>query len=159
MSLPTVASWPPYRFLRRQVRWSGISHLLKNFPHFVVIHTVKGFNVIKEADVFLESFCFFDDSMEVGNLISGSSAFSQSSLKIWKFLIHILLKSSLESVVPPTHLFFLNFVAFIFDVKSKKNHHPYWFQVTLTPIFKISYLKFKFKTFYVNFCVWYKTVI
>ena len=63
------------------------SHLLKNFPQFVVIHTVKGFGVVHEAevDVFLESSCFFGDPTDVGNLISGSSAFSKSSVNIWKF--------------------------------------------------------------------------
>ena len=85
----TVAFWPTYRFLRRQVRWSGIPISLKNFPQFVVIHTVKGFNVANEAevDVFLESSCFFDDPADVDNLISGSPAFSKSSLNIWKFSV------------------------------------------------------------------------
>ena len=75
------------------------SHLFKNFPQFVVIHTVKGFGIVNEAkvDVFLEFFCFFDDPMDVGNLISGSSGFSKSSLNMWKFLVHILLKPSLEN--------------------------------------------------------------
>ena len=74
------------------------SHLLKNFTQFVVIHTVKGFGVVNEAeaDVFQELSCFFDDPSDVGNLISGSSAFSKSSLYIWKFLVHILLKASLK---------------------------------------------------------------
>ena len=69
------------------------SLLLKNFPQFVVIHTVKGFGVVNKAevDVFLELFCFFYDPMDVGNLISGSSAFSKSSLNIWKFSVYILL--------------------------------------------------------------------
>ena len=69
------------------------SHLLKNFPQFAVIHTVKGFGVVSKAevDVFLELFLFFDDPMDAGNLISGSSAFSKSSLNIWKFTVHILL--------------------------------------------------------------------
>ena len=73
-------------------------HLLKNFPQFVVIHTVKGFGVVNEAeiDVFLELCCFFDDPMDVDNLISGSSAFSKSSLHIWKFSVHILLNPSLK---------------------------------------------------------------
>ena len=72
------------------------SHLLKNFPQFVVIHTVKGFGVVNETevDVFLEFSCFFDDPTDVGNLISCSSAFSKSSLNIWKFSIHVLLKPS-----------------------------------------------------------------
>ena len=74
------------------------SHMLKNFPQFVVIHTVKGFAIVNKAeiDVFLELACFFDDPADVGNLISGSSAFSKSSLNIWKFLVHILSKPSLE---------------------------------------------------------------
>ena len=74
------------------------SHILKNFPQFVVIHTVKGFSIVKEADVFLEFSCFFYDPTYVGNLISGSSAFSKSSLNIWKFSVHVLLKPSLENI-------------------------------------------------------------
>ena len=75
------------------------SHLFKNFLQFVVTHTVKGFDIVNKAemDVFLELSCFFYDLTNVGNLISGSSAFSKSSLNIWKFLVHILLKSSLEN--------------------------------------------------------------
>ena len=75
------------------------SHLLKNFPQFVVIHTVKCFGVVSKAevDVFLELSCFFDDSTDVGNLMSGSSAFSKSSLNIWKFTVHVLLKPGLEN--------------------------------------------------------------
>ena len=75
------------------------SHLLKNFPQFVVIHIVKGFSVVNEAkvDVLLELSCFLYDPMDVGNLISGSSAFSKSSLNIWKFSVHILLKPGLEN--------------------------------------------------------------
>ena len=74
-------------------------HLLKNFPQFVAIHTVKGFGIVNKAeiDVFQELSCFFDDTTDVGNLISGSSTFSKSSLNIWKFTVHILLKSSLEN--------------------------------------------------------------
>ena len=74
------------------------SHLL-NFPQFVVIYTVKSFGIVNEAevDVFLELSCFFDDPTDAGNLISGSSAFSKSSLNIWKFLVHVLLKPSLEN--------------------------------------------------------------
>ena len=74
------------------------SHLFKNFPQFIVIHTVNGFGTVNKADVevFLELFCFFDDSMDVGNLIFVSSAFSKSSLIIWKFSVHILLKPALE---------------------------------------------------------------
>ena len=75
------------------------SHLLKNFPENVVMYTLKGFGVISKAevDVFLELFCFFDDPKNVGNLISGSSAFPKSSLNIWKFTVHVLLKPSLEN--------------------------------------------------------------
>ena len=99
----TVASWQAYRFVRRQVRWSGILslriHLFKNFPQFVVIHTVKGFGVINKAEVhvFLELSCFFYDPMDVGNLIFDSSAFSKTSLNIWKFTVHVLLKPGLEN--------------------------------------------------------------
>ena len=75
------------------------SHLLKNFPQFVVIYTVKGFGVINKAevDVFLEFSCFFDDPGDVGNLISGSSAFSKTSLNIRDFAVHVLLKPGLEN--------------------------------------------------------------
>ena len=80
-----------------QVVW--YSHLFQNFPQFVVIHTVKGFGIVNksEVDVFLELSCFFDDQMDVGNLISGSSAFSKSSLNIWKFMVYVLLKPGLEN--------------------------------------------------------------
>ena len=65
------------------------SHLLKNFPQFIVIHTVKGFGIVKaEIDVFLELSGFFNDAADVGNLVSGSSAFSKTSLNIWKFTVH-----------------------------------------------------------------------
>ena len=75
------------------------SHLLKNFPQFIVTHTVKGFGIVNKAeiDVFLELSCFFDDAMDVGSLISGSSAFSKSSLDIWKFTVHLRLKPGLEN--------------------------------------------------------------
>ena len=75
------------------------SHLVKNFPQFAVIHTVKGFGVVNKAeiDVFLELSHFFDDPTDIGNLVSGSSAFSKFSLNIWKFTVHVLLKSGLEN--------------------------------------------------------------
>ena len=75
------------------------SHLLKNFPQFVMIHITKGLGIVSKAeiDVFLELSCFFNDPMDAGNLISGSSAFLKSSLNIWKFLVHILLKPGLEN--------------------------------------------------------------
>ena len=75
------------------------SNLFQNFPQFIVIHTVKGFGIVNKAeiDVFLELFCFFDDPADVGNLISVSSAFSKSTLNIWKSMIHVLLKPGLEN--------------------------------------------------------------
>ena len=80
-----------------QVVW--YSHLLKNFPQFVVIHRVKDFGIVNKAeiDVFLELSCFFDDLTDVGSVISGSSAFSKTSLNIRKFMVHILLKPGLEN--------------------------------------------------------------
>ena len=76
------------------------AHLLKNFPHFIVTHTVISFGIINEAeiDVFLELSCFFDDPVDAGNLIFGSSAFSKSNLNIWKFMVHVLLKPGLENL-------------------------------------------------------------
>ena len=76
------------------------SHLFKNFPQFVVIHTVKGFDEVSQAevDIFLEISCFFNDPMYVGNLIFSSSAFSKSNLTIWKFTIQVLLKPGLENI-------------------------------------------------------------
>ena len=75
------------------------SHLLQNCPQFIVVHTVKGFDIVNKAeiDVFLELPCFCDDPADVGNLISGSSAFSKTTLNIWKFMVHILLKPGLEN--------------------------------------------------------------
>ena len=75
------------------------SHLFQNFPQCIVIHTVKSFGIVNKAeiDVFLELSCFYHDPADVGNLISGSSAFSKSSLNIWKFVVHILLKPGLEN--------------------------------------------------------------
>ena len=75
------------------------SHLLKNFLQFLVIHTDKGFGIVNKAevDVFLELSCFLDDPTDVGNLISGFSAFSKTSLNIWKFTVHVLLKTGLEN--------------------------------------------------------------
>ena len=75
------------------------SHLFQNFPQFIVIHTVKGSGIVNKAeiDVFLELSCFFYDPVDVGSLISGSSAFSKTSLNIWKFTVHVLLKTGLEN--------------------------------------------------------------
>ena len=75
------------------------SHLFQNFPQFLVIHTVKGFGIVNKAeiDVFLELSCFFHDPVDIGNLISGSSAFSKTSLNIWEFTLHVLLKPGLEN--------------------------------------------------------------
>ena len=100
MLVLTVASWPAYRFLRRQVKCSGIPISLRIF-HNLLWSTVKGFRVVNEENVFcflffLEFPCFFYDPTKVGNLFSGSSAFSKSNLYIWKFLVHILMKLILE---------------------------------------------------------------
>ena len=94
----TIASWPAYRFLRRQVRWSG-SPISWRIFQFVVTHMVKGFKIVNESetDVFLELSWFFYDPTDVCNLISVSSAFFKSSLNIWKFLVHVLLKPNLEN--------------------------------------------------------------
>ena len=103
----TVGSLPAYRFLKRQVRWSGITISLRIFHSLfwstqsksLLIHTVKVFGTVSKAevDIFLELCCFFDDTMGVCNFISGSSAFSKSSLSIWKFMVLILLKPGLEN--------------------------------------------------------------
>ena len=91
------SSWPAHRFLRKYVRWSGIPISLRIF-HSLRWSTVKGSGIVNKAvDVFLEFFCFFDDPVDVGNLISGSSAFSKSSLKTWKFTVHVVLKPGLEN--------------------------------------------------------------
>ena len=92
----TVASWSTYRFLRRQVRWSGIPISFRIFQ-FAVIHTVKGFGIANKADVdvFLELSYFFDDPVDIGNSISGSSAFYKISLNICKFRVYMLLKPGL----------------------------------------------------------------
>ena len=76
------------------------SHLFQNFPQFIVVHTVKGFGIVNKAeiDVFLELSCFFNAPVDVGNLISGLSAFSETSLNIWKFTVHVLLKPNLENL-------------------------------------------------------------
>ena len=75
------------------------SHLFQNFPQFIVIHTVKGFGIVSQAeiDVFLELSCFFDDPADVGNLLSGSSAFSKTSLNIREFMVHVMMKPGLEN--------------------------------------------------------------
>ena len=77
------------------------SQLFQNFPQFIVIHTVKGFGIVSKAeiDVFLELSCFFNDPAVVGDLISGSSAFSKTSLNIWKFMVHVFLKPGLENFI------------------------------------------------------------
>ena len=97
MSSSNCCSWPAYRFLRRQVKWSSIPISLRIFQ-FVVIYTVRDLSIVNEAevDVFLEFPCFLCDPTDVGNLISDSSAFSKPSLYTWKFLIHVLLKPSLK---------------------------------------------------------------
>ena len=111
-----VASWPAYRFLRRQVRRSGIPISWRNF-HSLLICTVKSFHIVNKAevDVFLAFSCFFCDPVVTGNLIFGSSAFSKSSLHIWTFLIHILLKPSLK-----------NFELYFTSMWNKHNYAVVW---------------------------------
>ena len=91
----TVASWPAYRFFKRQVRW--YSHLFQNFQVYCDPH--KGFGIVNKADIedVLELSCFFHEPADVGNLISGSSAFNKTSLNIWNFMVLILLKPGLEN--------------------------------------------------------------
>ena len=93
----TVASWPAYRFLRRQGRWSGLP--ISWIFQFVVIYTIKGFSIVNKAevDVFLELSCFFDNPGDVFHLVSDSSAFSKTSLNIRKFTVHVSLKPGLEN--------------------------------------------------------------
>ena len=95
----TVASWPAYQISQEagQVVW--YSHLFQNFPQFVMVHTVKGFGIVNKSEVgiFPELSTFFDDPADVGNLISDSPAFCKTSLNIWKFMVHVLLKPSLEN--------------------------------------------------------------
>ena len=88
------------------------AHLFQNFPQFVVIHTVKGYGIVNKAeiDVFLELSFFFDGPVDVGNLISGSSAFSKTSLNIWKFMVHILLKPSLELLQVSKDMMFIKVI-------------------------------------------------
>ena len=95
----SVISWPAKKDSQQAGKVVRYSHLLKNFPQFVVIHTVKGFSIVNEAeiDVFMEFSCFYYDPRDVGNLISGLSAFSTSSLYIWKFLVYVLLKPILKN--------------------------------------------------------------
>ena len=94
----TVASWSAYRFLKRQVRWSGNPTSFRFF-HSLFWSTVKGFGIVNKAeiDVFLELSCFSNDPTDLGNLISGSSALSKTSLNIWKFTVHTLLKPGLKN--------------------------------------------------------------
>ena len=117
------------------------SHLLKNFPQFIVIHPVKGFGIVNKAevDVFLELSCFFDDLADVGTLISGSSAFSKSSLNIWKFSVHVLLKPGLEN--------FEHYFASVWDeckllplnpLQPVLSYPPTPFPLALTHLFSVS---------------------
>ena len=94
--LPSIFSSISIRISQEAGKVVWYSHLLKNFPQFVVTHTVKGIGIVNKADVFLELSCFFDDPANVGILISGSSAFSKSSLNIWRFTVHVLSKPGLE---------------------------------------------------------------
>ena len=99
MSSLNIAFWPEYKFLKRQIRWSGIPISLRIFHNFLWSTQSKALIVVNKAevDIFLELSSFFSDPMDVGNLISGFSAFSKSSLNNWKFTVHLLLKPSLEN--------------------------------------------------------------
>ena len=94
----SIASWPAYRFIKRQIKWSAIPISFRIF-HSLLWSTVKGFVIVNKAeiDVFLEFSCFFNDPVDVDNLISCSFAFSKTSLNIWKFMVHVLLKPGLEN--------------------------------------------------------------
>ena len=104
-----------------QVIW--YSHLFQNFPHFIVIHTVKGFGIVKKAerDVFLELACFFDDPVNVGNLISGSSAFCKTSVNIWKFTVQGIVAVSKEHF---QSLSFPNYLVSRDHIKLQE--YPFW---------------------------------
>ena len=110
------------------------SHLFQNFPQFIVIHTVKGFGTVNKAelDVFLELSCFFDDPADVGNLISGSSAFSKTSLNIWKFTVHVLLKPGLEN-------FEHYFTAIVRWVQLCSNLSILWHYISLRSEWKLTF--------------------
>ena len=99
MSYSNCCFWTCIQVSQKAGKWSSIPTSLRIFQ-FVVIHRVKGCSVVNEGDVFLEFSCFFYDTTDVGNLISGSSAFSKSSLNFWEFSVHILLKTSLENFEP-----------------------------------------------------------
>ena len=107
------------------------SHLFKNFPQFVVIHTVKGFGVVNEAEieVFLELSCFFYNPTDVSNMISGPSAFSKSSLNIWKFSVHVLLKPSLKDF---EH--YLASMWYVFDIALLGGWNENWPFPVLSPL-------------------------
>ena len=122
------------------------SHLFKNFPQFVVIHTVKSFDIVNEAevDIFLKLSCFYYDPVDVGNLISGSSAFSKSRLNMWKFSVHILLKPSLENF----EQYFASLVKWV-QLCGSLNSHWYclslgleWKQILSSPVAAAEFSKF-----------------
>ena len=137
----TVASWPTYRFLRRQVRSSGIPISLRVFHIFFMIHTVKGFSIVNETevDIFLECPCFFCDPANVANLIFGSSVFSKPSLFIWKFSVHVLLKPSLK-----------DFEHNLINMESECNYQLVW------TFFSIAFLEIgmKIDLFQFHGCCW-----
>ena len=127
-----------------QVVW--YSHLFQNFPHFAVIHTNKGLGIVNEAeiDVFLELSCFFDDPEDVGNLISGSSAFSKINLKIWKITVNVLLKPDLENF---KHYFTsmwdecnCEVIWAFFNIAFFGDWNEYWPFPVLWPLLSFSYL-------------------
>ena len=140
----TVASWPAHRFLRRQVRGPGIPISWRIFQ-FVVVHVVEGFRIVSEAevDVFLEFPCFFYDPVDVGNWISGSFAVSKSSLYIWKFSVHVLLKPHLkdfEYYLASMWNEYSYMVVWFFDVAFLWNWNEKWPFPVLWPLLSIPYL-------------------
>ena len=129
------------------------SHLFKNVPQFVVIHTVKGFGVVNKAevDVFLEFPCFFCDPSDVGNLISGSSAFSKTSLTIWKFSIYMLIKPSLDVI---NSLF--NWIRFLKGIQDTMLKKTCLFQLPFSKMYSFSwFLHFKLMLFlFIHLFMW-----
>ena len=121
----TVASWPAYRLLKRQIRWSGSPIYLRIFQ-LVVVHTVKGFGIVNKAEIYIsiELSCFFHDPADGGNLISDSSSFSITNLNIWMFTIHILLRPALEN--------FKNYLTGMWDE---------WYCAVVLAIFGVAFLR------------------
>ena len=147
MSSSNCCFWTCIQISQEAGKVVWYSHLLKNFPQLVVIHTDNGFGVVNktEVDVFLELSCFFYDSTDAGNLIPGSSAFSKSSLNIWEFLVHVLLKPGLENL----EHYFANMwnecnclgVGTFFDIALPPNRNESWHFPVLWPLLSFPNLR------------------